>query len=273
MKPGLIICALLLCVPSPARAVDRAGIAALPELGRAASKTGVTLLVRGRLGAGDASRALQRVREVVADFDARFAAPQRTRREVELCLLESPAAYDRFSDQVMGSRPSPLGFYQPDARVVVVNFRAGLRNMSHELVHALVDADFPEVPAWLTEGLGSLYGGSDVTPHGLRFRVNYRMRDARAALVHGELPTLAELAGASPDAIYGPRAMMWYGYARAVLLCLEAHGQLEAFYAAVRSGGGVAHALEGRLDDHAVRSFIRSARPGTLIEPRRQARP
>ncbi|MBI3184781.1 MAG: hypothetical protein HYZ28_21805 [Myxococcales bacterium] len=244
----------------------------LPVLARVEAKGPTQLVLRGELSSAQRAQAVERARAVVEDVGRRFLAQAEPKRPVDVCLFDSARAYRHFSDTVMGERPSELGFYQPASRVVVVNLEAGPRNMSHELVHPLVHDDFPLVPSWLSEGLGSLYGGSDVTPRGVRFFVNYRNREVQAAISAGALPTVAELSAVRTEQVYGGQAMLWYGFSRAVLLFLESKGELSGFYAAARSGVPLSRALGDRLDDASLRRFASRAKPGERVVPERRPR-
>jgi hypothetical protein len=199
--------------------------------------------------------------------DSRFLADGKPRRPVDVCLFETVAGYRAFASRITDDVPSELGFYEPGPRVVVVNLEAGLRNMSHEIVHPLIDDDFPGIPPWLAEGTASLYGGSDPTPRGIRFFVNYRHRDVSAAMARGALPSLADLAAARAAQVYGDQAMIWYAFAREVLLLLESKGQLSGLYQALRAGAEASIALSGRVDDAEVLRFARRVKEGQVIEP------
>ncbi len=243
--------------------VDRATIARLPELARIDSKGGTVLVLRGDLTPKRKAALVGWARHLVDDVGRRFLAEQTPKREVDACLFERAADYRRFSDDVMGGRPSELGFYDPASRVVVVNLAGGgARNMAHELTHALIGDDWPEIPSWLTEGLGSLYGGADLDARGSHFFVNYRHADVLAALNAGTLPDANALLKATPAEVYGERVMMWYGLARDVLLFQESNGELSSFYAAVKAG------RPPELDDAAFRAFIARRKKGDRVEPR-----
>jgi hypothetical protein len=257
----------VLVATSAFAAADRAAIAALPEFARIDARGPTVLVLRGTLGAASRQRFEARARAVVADVGVRFLSEAAPKRPVDVCLFERAADYRAFADQVMGERPSDLGFYSPQDRVVVVNLEAGPRNMSHELAHPLLGDDFPAIPSWLNEGIGSLYGGSDVTARGVRFDVNYRIRDVRRAISGGTLPPISALGSVDPGDVYGERAMLWYGYARAALLLLESEGELEAFYAAVRGGAAASAELGRRTDDAAFARFTSRAKEGQRIEP------
>ena len=65
---------------------------------------------------------------------------------------------------------------------------------------------------------------------GYTFLVNYRLRDLQRALAANTLPSLAALAKSTPFDITGPHAMMYYAYARYVLLYAEHKGTLGKLY-------------------------------------------
>lgn len=241
--------------------VDRGAIARLPELARIESKGGTVLVLRGELTPKRKTLLVTWAQNLVADVGRRFLAEQTPKREVDACLFERAADYRRFADEVMGSRPSELGFYDSVSRVVVVNLAGGgARNMSHELTHALIGDDWPEIPSWLTEGLGSLYGGADVDARGSRYFVNYRHRDVAAALKAGTLPDVNALMRAKPEEVYGDHAMMWYGLARDFLLFQESKGELSRFYAALRAG------KPPEVDDAAFRAFASRIQKGDPVQ-------
>jgi hypothetical protein len=52
---------------------------------------------------------------------------------------------------------TPYGYYSPCERALVMNIGYGYGTLVHEMVHAYMDANFPDAPVWLNEGLASLY--------------------------------------------------------------------------------------------------------------------
>ena len=59
---------------------------------------------------------------------------------------------------------SHFGYYKPDKRTMVMNISTGGGTLIHELTHALIVYDFPDVPRWFNEGLGSLHEGCQIGP-------------------------------------------------------------------------------------------------------------
>ena len=74
-----------------------------------------------------------------------------------ILLFESAEPYQRLSTQWFGRAPdTPYGYFRRDG-VMVMNVGTGTGTLVHELTHALIKPDFPAVPDWFNEGLGSLY--------------------------------------------------------------------------------------------------------------------
>jgi hypothetical protein len=90
-----------------------------------------------------------------------------------------------------------FGFYNPRDRLIVATALGGYGTVLHELMHALVRDDFPEVPAWLEEGMATLYERSGWSPEKLLPAPNWRMDLIRPedALAPGRFDGI----GPSPD--------------------------------------------------------------------------
>ncbi len=219
---------LVLATPQVASSLD--AVEALPIVARLESGP-TTVVVRGKLSRAAARKARDLAAAVYADVNARFVQGEGpVSAPVSLCLFETAEAYERFVLQVFGPEPhSALGFYSPAERLVVANLGHSYGNLRHELVHPLLDDDFPRIPAWLNEGLAALYGTARLERGRFQFLVNYRVRDLRAALSDGTLPTLAALAHSTRAELYGDRAMTWYAMGRYVLLYMAQRGDLESF--------------------------------------------
>lgn len=219
----------------------------LPEVARVNAPRGTPFVVRGKLSAARQKALTALARAVQRDVTRRFlsADDHSALPPVELCFFEDAASYDAFVARLLDGAPSPspLGFYEPSLRVVVANVGLSIGNLRHELSHALVGDDFPDVPSWLTEGVGALYGTASLQQDGtFRFTANYRLRDLRAAKKAGTLPTLDELVSSSSADVYGERAMTFYGLSRHLLLYLDRAGTLSAFFSDFRAAAPNARA-------------------------------
>lgn len=240
-------------------AVNRVPAIATVERGR------TKVVVRGDLAQRRAKEMVEVVDDVIADVQRRFTQQSKTADPVlTLCLFSDDASYLAVARVIDDDVPSELGFYRSDLRVAVANLGRSVGNLRHELVHPLVGDDFPAIPAWLNEGLGSLYGTAKPTKRGFEFLVNYRLRDLQRALSRGELPTIAELAESTGADVHGPRAGVYYAMARYVLLYADRRGELTALYRELREATGDVDAqreiLTRRVDDRAFRAWARKLR-------------
>ena len=95
-------------------------------------------------------------RALEAYFNNRFRTPPA--RAISVYLFPSAGPYDRYCKTLYdGGCRSPYGIYLSDSRRIVMNIGLGVGTLTHELVHPLVEADFPNAPDWLNEGIASLF--------------------------------------------------------------------------------------------------------------------
>jgi hypothetical protein len=211
-----------------------------PVLARIEEEGQTRIILRGVIGKKRARRMERLARAVQRDISRRFLTDKDKSGlpPVDLCLFASTRSYRAFVAEVFGEGydVSDWGFYVPRRRLVVANIGASRGNLRHELTHALLDDDFPDIPAWLNEGLGSLYGSAVRTKKGFRFLVNYRLRHLRQALKAGLLPDLDELANSTRRDVYGLNSLAYYALSRYVLLYLDRRGELDEFIAKLRQG-------------------------------------
>lgn len=197
------------------------------------------------------------VEAVVADVEHRFTQAAKTPdAHVKLFIYNDAKRYQTEAEK-FGPVISDWGFYMPDKRTAIANVGVSIGNLRHELVHPLIGDDYPNIPDWLNEGVASLYGSAKLGKRGFTFLVNYRLRDVQKALKAGTLPSLKELADTSYADMHGDRAMMFYGYARYVLLYADRKGTLSKLYADLRAADRKKHAaiLASYVDEKAFRAW------------------
>lgn len=89
-----------------------------------------------------------------------------------------------------------LGYYNPaDNLIMTTGGRTGYGTLLHEMIHALIEADFPQAPPWLNEGLASLYERTQWTSARLNTLPNWRMDRMR----EDNIPSLQVLAGKAKE--------------------------------------------------------------------------
>jgi hypothetical protein len=135
------------------------------------------------------------------------------------------AGYERFVKSEYGRAPStPYGFYMRSDRAMVMNLDTGTGTLAHEMVHPLLEEDFPGVPAWFNEGFASLFEQSTYDDKGeIRGLGNWRLRALAAALRDGAAPApaLAKVMATTRAEFYGSESGLNYVVARYLCLYLQ----------------------------------------------------
>ncbi len=256
MRAALVMIALCL-VPAIAMAAPRDGVDALPEIGTV-TRGRVTVIVRGAIAKAKQREMIQLVEQVIADTSTRFGiAKGAPHPSVTLCLFNDAASYSKVAG-AFGPLPSDWGFYLPDHRIAFANIGVSIGNLRHELAHPMVDDDYPKIPAWLGEGVGSLYGTARWKRDHFEFLVNYRLRDVQKAIKAGTLPTFAQLAASTSREVHGDAGMIYYGMARYVLLFAEQQGKLATLYRELRDADKKEHGkvLARHVDEKAFLAWV-----------------
>lgn len=191
----------------------------------------VFLLVSPR---GQGSAATSVTKKVLrAYFNGRFA--KRPERAVSVYLFQDSKPYQQYCQQ-RWSQPcgTPYGFYRADERRIVMNVGPGIGTLTHELVHPIMESDFPEAPAWLNEGVASLFEAFAMPApgeiHGVKnWRHGRLLRALRSADEQHEasLPALFAL---DDRAFRNESEDLHYATARYLCQWLDQKGQLWPFY-------------------------------------------
>jgi hypothetical protein len=207
---------------------------AAAELGKRASVAVVqdVLLVAWR-GAATAQAMWVVKRALAAYFNGRFS--QRPACAVSVYLFPNAPPYHAYCQQRWGHRcGSPYGFYLADERRIVMNIGPGIGTLTHELVHPIVDADFPQAPDWINEGIASLFErfhfyGKDQIAGSKNFR-HPRLLQALHSPQERSFARLPNLFGMSDAVFRGPREDLHYAMARYLCQWLDSKQQLWPFY-------------------------------------------
>jgi hypothetical protein len=216
--------------------------AARSQLGRAAASevvAGVFLFVSPhRDSIYEASIQLARS-ALDALVNGRFSAlPDQA---VTVFIFATMPPYDAFCKQHFGRGcTSPLGFYEPSTREIVVNAAPGISTLTHELVHPIVRNDFPGVRQWYNEGLASLFEQPVLArPGEIHGAKNWRLPRLLMALASKTERTTTRL-----DALFGMTDAEFEGgqdlhmaMARYACQWLDEQGKLWTFYRAWRDAG------------------------------------
>ncbi len=172
-------------------------------------------------------------RALAAYFNGRFG--RRPERLVVVYLFPSEGPYDAWCRKRWGGPcSSPYGFYLHSERLIVMSVRQGIGTLTHELVHPIVEADFPDAPDWINEGIASLYEQfAFVKPGHIAGYKNWRHPRLLHALLskhERDHAKLERLFGMTDATFRGDREDLHYAMARYLCQWLDAQGLLWPFY-------------------------------------------
>jgi hypothetical protein len=187
-------------------------------------------------------------------FDAR------PNRPITVLVFRGEESYNRRCEELFGERGiSIYGYYKPNLRTLVLNIATGNGTLLHELTHALVDFDFPQIPDWLNEGLASLHEQSQFRagPGGawIEGLPNWRLAGLQQVVRSQKLGSIKELVE-NPQ-FRGRGEGTNYAQARYFCLYMQKQGVLAKFYRSFRASHG--------LDPRGLKALAR-AFPGVGIE-------
>jgi len=155
---------------------------------------------------------------------------------IDIWLFKDRTSYEGHAWSLFRDRPTtPYGYYSAENRALVMNIATGGGTLVHEIVHPYVRANFPSAPAWLNEGLGSLY--EQCADRGGRIwgLTNWRLDGLQTAIRAHRLPSFAALMATTDHQFYREDPGTNYGQARYLLLYLQERGLLRRFYAELRA--------------------------------------
>ena len=151
---------------------------------------------------------------------------------LDVWLFKDDESYRKHAKEIFGHEPStPYGYFSAADGALVMNIRTGGGTLVHEIVHPFVAANFPECPAWLNEGLGSLYEQSGEDRYGrIIGRTNWRLAGLQKAIREKRVPAFEDLCTTTTTEFYEMDRGTNYAQARYLCYYLQEHGLLRKFY-------------------------------------------
>jgi hypothetical protein len=167
---------------------------------------------------------------------------------LDIWLFKDRESYEKHTWEIFGDRPTtPFGYFSHTERALVMNIQTGGGTLVHEIVHPFVAADFPQCPAWLNEGLGSLYEQCTEVDGRIEGLTNWRLvggwppREGgeqgglQKAILEGRVPSFKTLCSTSDHQFYHEDRGTNYAQARYLCYYLEQHRLLRPFYRRFRA--------------------------------------
>ena len=171
------------------------------------------------------------VEKLKADFFARN--PDEI---IDVWLFKDAASYQRNARRLFGATPStPYGYYSDTHKALVMNIATGGGTLVHEIVHPFMRANFPGCPAWLNEGLGSLFEQSAERNGRIVGLTNWRLAGLQRAIREKRVPALNALLSTTTSQFYDDDPGTNYAAARYLLYALQERGLLVKFFASFRA--------------------------------------
>jgi hypothetical protein len=179
----------------------------------------------------DASTVRWAVEHLEADF-----FEHRPNKIIDIYLFHDADSYERGVELLTGEAPTtPYGFYSKQHEAMFMNIATGGGTLVHEIVHPYVEADLPNAPAWLNEGLGSLFEQSAESHGHIVGLTNWRLAGLQHALAHGRVPSFKTLAHYGDNEFYADNTGVNYAASRYLLYYMQQRGVLRDFYRMVRA--------------------------------------
>jgi hypothetical protein len=150
---------------------------------------------------------------------------------LDIWLFKNADSYERNAVALFGDKPStPYGYYSIAHKALVMNISTGGGTLVHEIVHPFIQANFPNCPPWLNEGLGSLYEQSGEVDGHIHGYPNWRLPGLQKAINAGQVPAFKDLMSLDARGFYNDDRGTNYGQSRYLCYYLQQHGLLVKFY-------------------------------------------
>lgn len=150
---------------------------------------------------------------------------------LDIWLFKAKASYEKHAKEIFGQEPdTPFGYYSAADHALVMNIATGGGTLVHEIVHPFMATNFPQCPAWLNEGLGSLYEQSGEVDGKIHGYTNWRLAGLQAAIRAGRVPSFEALTSTTDDQFYSQDKGTNYAQARYLCYYLQQRGLLRKFY-------------------------------------------
>jgi hypothetical protein len=161
------------------------------------------------------------------------------KRILDVLLFKGARSYRAKAIDLFHAAPTtPYGYYSSDNGALVMNIATGGGTLVHEMVHPFVEADFPDAPPWLNEGLGSLFEQSDERDGHIVGLTNWRLEGLQHAIALHKMGRLDDLFAADSHAFYDEDPGTNYGASRYLCYYLQERGLLVRFYHEFRAHHG-----------------------------------
>jgi len=150
---------------------------------------------------------------------------------LDIWLFKDAPSYERNALALFGNKPTtPYGYYSMRDKALVMNISTGGGTLVHEIVHPFIEANFPNCPPWLNEGLGSLYEQSGEVDGHIHGYTNWRLPGLQKAIKAGQVQSFKTLTSLDVRSFYNDGQGTNYAQSRYLCYYLQQRGLLVKFY-------------------------------------------
>jgi hypothetical protein len=150
---------------------------------------------------------------------------------LDIWLFKDAPSYERNAVALFGDKPTtPYGYYSMRHKALVMNISTGGGTLVHEIVHPFIEANFPNCPPWLNEGLGSLYEQSGEVDGHIHGYTNWRLTGLQKSIKDGRVPPFKTLMSLDAPLFYNDNQGINYAQSRYLCYYLQQRGLLVKFY-------------------------------------------
>jgi hypothetical protein len=152
-------------------------------------------------------------------------------RILDIWLAKDAASYRQVTLALTREEPdTPYGFFSPSAGALIMNIGTGGGTLVHEIVHPFMEANFPSVPPWYNEGMGSLFEQSGEKDGHIVGYTNWRLAGLKQAVARRLLPSFPRLMAMTSHQFYQEDRGDNYAQARYLLYYLQEKSLLGRFH-------------------------------------------
>ena len=186
------------------------------------------------IGDESTARVRSRAEQTVKWFCTRIEKlyfPKPPAKIYDIWLFKDKASYRKYTKKIFNDNPdTPYGYCSDAHGALIMNIATGGGTLCHEIVHAYMDANFPQCPSWFNEGLASLYEQCGARNGRLVGFTNWRLDGLQKEIRAGTLPTFKELLSTSSWQFYHMTKGNNYAQARYLCYYLQEKNLLTSYY-------------------------------------------
>jgi len=152
-------------------------------------------------------------------------------RIYDIWLFKDDSSYRKNARELFNDEPdTPFGYCSDAHGALIMNIGTGGGTLCHEIVHAFINSNFPDCPAWFNEGLASLYEQCSSRGDSVVGLTNWRLAGVKKEIQAGTLPSFKKLLSTTSYQFYHMGKGNNYAQARYLCYYLQEKGLLVKFY-------------------------------------------